>query len=110
MRADRRAVIALLAFLAVSLAPASPARAAQTEDNGGHSPIVIVGTVLTNIVYLPTKVAYSILGGVTGVVTYPLTVGNTDVTTAIWDTCCRGTYVVTPDMLEGKEPIRFKGP
>ena len=110
MKAYRRAAIALLAFLAVSLAPTSRARAEEAPGDGGHSPIVIVGTVLTNIVYLPTKLVYSILGGVTGAIAYPVTVGNSDVTDTIWDNACRGTYIVTPDMLEGKEPIRFSGP
>jgi len=110
MKADRRLRIALVVLAAVWLTPVSQARAAQAEENGGHSPIVIVGTVLTNIVYFPSKLVYAAVGGIVGALAYPLTAGDSDVSTAIWDASCRGTYVVTPDMLEGKERIRFSGP
>jgi len=110
MKADRRVTIAVVALVAVWLTPVPRACAAQAEESGGHSPIVIVGTVLTNIVYFPSKLVYAAVGGIVGALAYPVTVGNSDVSMAIWDASCRGTYVVTPSMMEGKERIRFSGP
>jgi hypothetical protein len=87
-----------------------PAAGADDEDHEGHNPIVIVGAVLTNIPYIPVKLAYSVLGGVTGVLAYLVTVGDSETTMEIWRTTCLGTYAVTPAMLEGEEPLRFSGP
>ncbi|HUI25438.1 MAG TPA: hypothetical protein VL403_05085 [Candidatus Kryptonia bacterium] len=100
-------VVAVLAVLL--LTPIHPARAEDGDDDG-HNPIVYVGVVLTNIVYFPAKLVYSVLGGITGTLAYAVTIGDGDTAQAIWDDSCRGTYFVTPRMLEGKDDIRFKGP
>jgi hypothetical protein len=107
MRGISRSFIAIV-MLALLAAPANATRR-DTEDEG-HRPIVITGAVLTNIVYLPLKLVYSIVGGVTGVLVYAVTLGDADATQKIWDNACRGTYIVTPEMMEGKEDIRLRGP
>ena len=99
----------LIAIIAASFLIAPMRAAAETEDEG-HSPIVITGAVLTNIVYVPFKLVYSIVGGVTGVLTYVVTLGDVESTQKIWDDACRGTYIVTPAMMEGKEEIHLRGP
>jgi hypothetical protein len=109
MRAERRTVVVAIALVVALLMPLRVAHA-DSEEGGSPSPIVIVGTVLANIVYFPTKLVYSVVGGVTGAVAYAVTVGDSDTAQAIWDASCRGTYVLTPEMLEGRTPIRFTGP
>ena len=61
------------------------------------------------VLYGPTKVAYAILGGVVGGLAYAWTVGDLEVAHHVWSATLGGTYVVTPAMLRGEEPILFVG-
>ncbi|HVA39989.1 MAG TPA: hypothetical protein VNF49_04955 [Candidatus Binataceae bacterium] len=68
------------------------------------------GTVAGNILYVPAKVVYGILGGITGGASYLLTGGNTQTANTIWRSSLGGDYVLTPDMVAGQKPIHFSGP
>lgn len=68
------------------------------------------GAVVGNLVYVPAKVAYGILGGIGGAAGYALTGGNKQVANSIWRSSLGGDYVLTPDMMTGKKPIYFSGP
>src|SRR6202162_6179851 len=68
------------------------------------------GSLLTNVVYIPAKLVYAILGGIVGGGAWALTGGHTQTANTIWRSSLGGDYVVTPDMLAGKEPIHFSGP
>ena len=41
---------------------------------------------------------------------WALTGGNTQVANTVWRSSLGGDYVLTPDMLTGKQPIYFSGP
>ena len=98
-----RGVVAATA-LAVSLGSAEPARAGFLEDAGWGSL-----TVLSNIVYMPVKLVYATLGGLTGGIALGLTGGDLDVAETIWVTSMGGNYVLTPPMLRGEESISIAG-
>ena len=98
-----RGVVAATA-LAVSLGSAQPARAGFLEDAGWGSL-----TVLSNVVYMPVKLVYATLGGLTGGIALGLTGGDLDVAETIWVTSLGGTYVLTPPMLRGEETISIAG-
>ena len=66
--------------------------------------------VVCNLVYMPLKIAYATLGGITGSLAWLVTVGNTDVAEAVWAPSLGGTYVVTPAMFRGEEEFLFSGP
>ena len=68
------------------------------------------GTVAGNVLYMPAKVVYGILGGITGGASYLLTGGNTQTANTIWRSSLGGDYVLTPDMVAGQKPIHFSGP
>ena len=68
------------------------------------------GTVVGNALYMPAKLVYGILGGIAGGAGWALTGGNTQVSNTIWRTSLGGDYVLTPNMVAGKEPIHFSGP
>jgi hypothetical protein len=68
------------------------------------------GTIVTNLVYVPAKLVYGILGGIGGAAGYALTGGNKQVADSIWRSSLGGDYVLTPDMLTGDAPIHFSGP
>lgn len=63
--------------------------------------------VLCNVVYVPAKLAWAGLGGVTGSVAYLVTLGDVDTAKRIWQPTLGGTYVLTPAILRGEEPLTF---
>lgn len=69
-----------------------------------------VGSAASNIVYVPAKVVYAVLGGLVGGAGYVLTAGNSQTADTIWRSSLGGDYVITPDMLAGKQQIHFSGP
>ena len=83
--------------------------AGDTGSRDGHPAIVWVGTVATNLFYVPAKLAYAGIGAVTGAFGWLLTGGNTDAAEAIWKPSMGGTYVLTPSMLDGQEKVHFSG-
>ena len=66
-------------------------------------------SVLLTIPYGVTKIVYAGLGGIVGGFTWALTGGNTEVAKEVWEPSFYGTYVITPDHLQGNEPVRFFG-
>jgi len=116
-------------MLALALAAALPAAAtaqstapaaASTSDQGQITQPergvnwqgvgVGAGTLATNLVYIPAKLVYGVLGGIAGGAGYALTGGNEKVANTIWRSSLGGDYVVTQDMLTGQQPVHFSGP
>src|SRR5262245_24838845 len=98
-----RGVVAAAALVA-ALVTARPARAGYLEDAGWGAL-----TVLSNVVYMPAKLVYATLGGVTGGLALGLTGGDMETAETVWVTTMGGTYVITPGMLQGEEAIAFAG-
>ena len=92
------------AVVAASLGSAQPARAGFLEDAGWGTL-----TVLGNVLYMPVKLVYATLGGITGGLALGLTGGDMEVADSIWVTSMGGTYVLTPPMLRGEESISIAG-
>lgn len=65
--------------------------------------------VLVNVFYMPLKMVYAGLGGLTGCLVYVVTIGNEGAAMATWSPSLGGTYVITPAMLKGEEPVLFNG-
>ena len=92
------------AALAAGLLAAPPAHAGALEDAGWGTL-----TMLTNVVYMPAKLVYATLGGITGGFAYALTAGDMQTAETVWVTSMGGTYVITPRMLQGEDAIAFSG-
>ena|ERR1700687_3949022 len=69
-----------------------------------------VGALFANVLYVPAKLVYAILGGLVGGGTYLITAGNMQAADTVWRSAFGGDYVVTPQMLAGEQPINFSGP
>ncbi len=109
-RGTRRGARRFAAVLVVTMALATPRAATAAEPPQYANDFGIgLGAVLIDLVYMPVKVVYATLGGLTGGFAFVLTGGRTDVATSIWRPSLGGTYVVTPSMLRGDEPINFSG-
>jgi len=96
----------------VSSPPAPQAQVTQPEEGDVNWKGVGVGagTVAANVLYIPAKLAYGILGGIGGGAGYLLTGGNEQVSNTIWRSSLGGDYVLTPDMMTGQKPVHFSGP
>jgi hypothetical protein len=105
LRWGRRATA--LALCAVLLAPAA-ARASEAGQAGRDFGVGI-GTVAANILYIPAKLIYAGLGGITGLFAYGLTLGDQQVANEIWVPSLGGDYVVSSAVVQGREPIHFSG-
>lgn len=98
-----RTTLAAVALVA-TLASARPAHAEFLDDAGWG-----LLTVASNVFYMPAKVVYATLGGVTGGLAFALTGGDMQTAENIWVPSMGGTYVVTARMLQGEDPIFFTG-
>jgi len=65
---------------------------------------------LTNVVYMPTKIVYGLLGGLVGTLALGVTAGDIDTAKGVWSPTMGGHYVVTASMLRNEEPLLFVGP
>ena len=116
----------LAVVLAMAAGPLADYAAAQTQPVGAATTTQVpqptdnnvnwpgagygVGALLCNVVYIPAKLVYALLGGIVGGGTYLLTAGNLQTANTVWRSSLGGDYVVTPQMLAGQQPINFSGP
>ncbi len=63
--------------------------------------------VVCNVFYVPAKLAWAGVGGVTGSLAYVVTLGDLDTAKKVWQPSLGGNYVVTPAILKGEEPLYF---
>ena len=103
----KRVVIMAVILVAVLVAQAVPPVSA--EEGTGAQLGWGLATVGSNILYVPAKLVYAGVGGLTGGVAYVLTAGNRESANDIWRPSLGGTYILTPPMVRGDEPIMFSG-
>jgi hypothetical protein len=118
--------VALSVMLPMAAGPLAENAAAQTQPAGATTQTQVpqpqdnnvnwpgagygAGALVVNLVYIPLKMVYAILGGIVGGGTYLVTAGNSQAANTVWRSSLGGDYVVTPQMLAGQEPINFSGP
>lgn len=100
-------VAGVLAAALLSAPGLSEARS-ETKEAGNDFGIGMVA-VLANVVYMPVKAVYGIMGGVTGGFAYVLSGANRDVADGVWVPSLGGDYVLTTDMMTGREKVQFSG-
>jgi len=95
---------------------ATPAAAGSTQvpqpDSGVNWPGAGYGAaaIFGNVLYIPAKLVYALVGGLVGGGTWLLTAGNTQAANTVWRSSLGGDYVLTPQMIAGQQPINFSGP
>jgi hypothetical protein len=62
-----------------------------------------MSSCLLSLVYSTIKVNIAVIGGVVGGVAYPLSGFNGELSNKIWSSSMGGTYLITEDILTGKE-------
>jgi hypothetical protein len=96
------------ALLAAAIMVPATARAddvARARSEAG----VGITTAIANVFYIPAKIGYAALGGVTGGLGYLLTGGNRQVAERVWVSSIGGDYVLSRQQLKGEERIHFAG-
>jgi len=106
----------LLALCTITIVPSvwsqeNTATPSSESSEGGNasSAGMQVAAGLSNFLYLPLKLAFAIGGGIVGGLTYAFSGGNEKAAMPVWETSLYGTYIITPDHLQGNRPIRFLG-
>jgi hypothetical protein len=101
----------LVTILALTiLVGVGPASAKEEEGGFFESAGIGLGTALVNVLYIPAKFTYATVGCVIGGLAWVMTLGDTDTAMGVWEPTMGGSYVVTPKMLRGDEPLEFSGP
>jgi hypothetical protein len=77
-----------------------------TEAHAPTSPGTALGAAALNIVYLPIRMPITLMGGLLGGATGFLNGGDRHSAEAVYS-LTDGSQVITPEMLEGREPFRF---
>jgi hypothetical protein len=110
------AVFLLLTLCTVMIVPsawsqeATGSPSSQSIEGGSPSNAGMqAAAVLSTLVYFPLKLAFAIGGGIIGGLTYACSGGNEEAAKSVWTTSLYGTYLITPDHLQGNRPIRFLG-
>lgn len=103
-------VVVGLVLGTVRIAPAGAARAADEESSPGASLGWGMAAVGTNLIYIPVKMVWAFTGSLTALLAWGFSAGNPDVALSVLQPSLGGTWVVTPEMMRGAEPILFIGP
>lgn len=104
----RRTIVSVMLIVFVTIATVGSARG-EEEYSYGQQAGWGFAAVGANLLYIPAKVTYVIVACVTGGLVYGLTLGNTRAVDAIFSPALGGTYVLSPAMMRGDEPIFFFG-
>ncbi len=102
----KRIAAILLGLALVGHSTASFAEGNSQESTGAQIGAG-VGSVLGSVVYFPFKASFCILGGVSS--GFALIFAGAKAAEKVADTTCRGTWAITPSIVEGKEPVHFVG-
>jgi len=95
----------LLALVVLGQSGVASAQSGSSESTG-HQVLYGVGSALGTVVYSPFKAGFCLLGGVASAFT---AIGSTTNAKKVVGASCRGTWVITPDTLKGKEQVKFVG-
>jgi hypothetical protein len=80
---------------------------AEAADSAVDEAAYGAGSVLGTVLYAPLKTSFCVVGAVTSGLTLPF--GGTETAGKVATAACGGTWAITPDVLRGRESVRFVG-
>ena len=95
----------MIALVATPSAVLAEGKATEVAKESGLG----AAAAVSSIVYAPVKLIYAPGGLMVGAVAWLFTAGDGDVAEQILTRSLRGTYVITPEILRGEEPLEFVG-
>lgn len=99
----------LIALLLIQSLVLPVAQAQETERTGTSDLVTGAACFILTPVYGAFKLAFAGAGAIVGGLTWAFTGGDRDAAQRVWDTSLKGTYIITPDHLAGKQAVRFIG-
>lgn len=87
----------------------NPAIAEEVSETSPKGAGLQAASWLATVPYGTAKVAYALVGGIVGGLTWALTGGNTEIAKAVWIPSMTGHYIVEPENLTGDKPLHFMG-
>jgi hypothetical protein len=110
------AVTLLLTLCIITMVPsawsqenAATPSSANPEGGTASSAGMQAAAGFSTLLYLPLKAAFALGGAIVGGLTYIFSGANEKAAMPVWVTSIYGTYIITPDHLQGNRPIRFLG-
>jgi len=100
-------VVALLIGLSLATETAAGWAQPRSNESGAQEVAYGAGSVLGTLVYAPVKASFCILGAVTSGFAFPIAGPRT--AGEIAGATCKGTWVLTPATLKGRERVKFVG-
>lgn len=104
-----RQFIGVMLVFVLSVATVRPVRGLEESMSYGENARWGIAAVSANLLYIPAKITYVVVACVTGGLVYGLTLGNSRAVDAIFSPALGGTYVLSPAMMRGDEPVFFFG-
>src|SRR5262249_30049944 len=100
--------IAILSLAMCLLAQSAPSWAEPAAEESTPQQVAYgAGSGLGTLVYSPLKASFCILGAIASGFTLP--VAGPETAGKVVGTTCRGTWVITPDVLRDRERVDFIG-
>ncbi len=96
-------IIAATVFGMLLLTQATPSWAESTGAEIGYG----TGSVVGSAVYFPFKASFCILGGIGS--GFAQVFAGPEAAQRTANASCRGTWVITPNVVKGREPVHFVG-
>jgi hypothetical protein len=87
----------------------NPAIAEEISETSPEGAGLQAASWFATVPYGAVKVAYALVGGIVGGLTWALTGGNTAIAKAVWIPSMTGHYIVQPENLTGDKPLHFMG-
>lgn len=109
------AAVMVLTLCSATLVPpvwsqeTAPPPVAASEGGTASSAGMQAAAGFSTLLYLPFKAAFAIGGGIVGGLTYLFSGLDENSAKRVWNTTLYGTYIITPEHLQGDKPIRFLG-
>lgn len=100
--------VAAILLASMLLGQSTASAAASAADEGTPQQVAYgAGSFLGTLVYTPFKATFCVFGGIASAFT--LVVAGQQNAGKVVGASCRGTWVITPDVLRGQEQVKFVG-
>ena len=110
MRLPIVVLIVAITYCSILVAPAwSQSSSADTQQGTAAGAGMGAASAAATILYFPFKAAFAIGGGIVGGLAYLFSGFSEPTAKSIWIPSMFGTYVITPEHLNGDRPVRFLG-
>jgi len=102
-------LVGLIAGYPKEVKAAEPQPVTRSDESLASEAGLGFASLLATIPYGLAKIGYAVTGAVAGALEYAWSGGSKQPAQEIWDSALGGTYILTPDHLRGKKPIKFLG-